>query len=656
MGKDNLEPSLLSLPQTVRWFRPTLLANAAMRAAISPVFGTFADQRMMQATIDGFARKDLAEVARRHRYSETDVADETGAVWIDYLADTADGFDSTYAMASLVAADTLKVRRRGDAVVHELPTGKILFFGGDQVYPFPSRQAYEERFVTPFRMAFASPTKPRRAFAIPGNHDWYDGLNSFDYLFCQARYGVEGGGTIAGLTFPQHRSYFAVRLPHNWWIWGVDVQFSEYLDVGQVRYFQAIAAEMRERQPDEPEHKIIICIAEPGWQYEDALGRYAKSNIEIVADVARSGHARVCAVLSGDTHHYCRYYNPELNLNLITAGGGGAFLHPTHQLSPEVGFTWDGAEHKFTMRCKPRVKGPGMEPSAFPKRSTSFWLTWGNWLFPFLNYTFATLLGTLYWVMTWMYAQTPVNRETCEIMGVRNYRPLVEDVLVNHPKECGLNGKNPLAIAGDLVAMTVQAGVHQFLLGMFALVLLFALIQYADAQRRWVKVVMGLGHWLAHMVAMVLLYLAVNYWGYWEYFGETTRVVFEPYLGDSVRALKTAAYVGQMIFGGGIVAGMVWGVYLFLFCAFGRRHWNEAFSALRLQNYKNFLRIKLEPDRATIYPIGLRRVPNRVEWLWRKGPEGGGRYMPLRPLSPELVDGPVVIDVADVRRRQGPIT
>jgi hypothetical protein len=154
---------------------------------------------------------------------------------------------------------------------------------------------------------------------------------------------------------------------------------------------------------------------------------------------------------------------------------------------------------------------------------------------------------------------------------------------------------------------------------------------------------------------MVSLYLIVNSYGYWEHLGFTTRALLEPYMGESVKVLKTAAYVLQMVFGGGIVAGMVWGVYLFLFCAFGKRHWNEAFSALRYQNYKNFLRIKLEPDRATIYPIGLRRVPSRVEWLWRSGPEGS-RYVPLRPLSPELIDGPVVINVADVRWRQGPIT
>ena len=114
-----------------------------------------------------------------------------------------------------------------------------------------------------------------------------------------------------------------------------------------------------------------------------------------------------------------------------------------------------------------------------------------------------------------------------------------------------------------------------------------------------------------------------------------------------MKALKTAAYMTQMILGGGLVAGFVWGIYLFLACAFFRRHWNDAFSALRIPDYKNFLRMKIEHDRLTIYPVGIWRTPTRLEW--RQARDKSGKYEPRIPFSPELIDGPIVIDAADVR-------
>ena len=42
---------------------------------------------------------------------------------------------------------------------------------------------------------------------------------------------------------------------------------------------------------------------------------------------------------------------------------------------------------------------------------------------------------------------------------------------------------------------------------------------------------------------------------------------------------------------------------------FGRMHSEEAFAALRIKNYKNFLRLKFEPDKLTIYPLGIDKIP-----------------------------------------------
>ena len=232
-------------------------------------------------------------------------------------------------------------------------------------------------------------------------------------------------------------------------------------------------------------------------------------------------------------------------------------------------------------------------------------------------------------------------------------RPLIEDILVYHTKTCGLQGATWGAKLQDLIGVSFQAGIYTFLLGIFGLLLLVALISYADARAKWKKVLMGTLHWIVHLAAMVGLYCLVNTYGYWEWFGDWTNSLLQTIFGTSIGILKTVAYTLQMIFGGGIVAGFVWGFYLFINCAFFSRHWNDAFGALRYPDYKNFLRMKLEPDRLTIFPIGLWRVPTRVEWRMGSGKDAG-KYIPLVKLSPELIDDPIVIEAASIATRGGP--
>ena len=43
------------------------------------------------------------------------------------------------------------------------------------------------------------------------------------------------------IEFGQHRSYFALKLPHRWWLVGVDSALQSDLDVPQLEYFRHIA-------------------------------------------------------------------------------------------------------------------------------------------------------------------------------------------------------------------------------------------------------------------------------------------------------------------------------------------------------------------------------------------------------------------------------
>ncbi len=67
------------------------------------------------------------------------------------------------------------------------------------------------------------------AFAIPGNHDWIDGLETFQRF-------IHHRGWLGGWLLPQEKSYFALRLPHGWWLFGLDLALVDDIDMCQYRW------------------------------------------------------------------------------------------------------------------------------------------------------------------------------------------------------------------------------------------------------------------------------------------------------------------------------------------------------------------------------------------------------------------------------------
>ena len=165
----------------VSWFNPILLIKLLLNVVIADVFGQYADRRLIQAALD-----DETPKQRRERASLVDdlVPDSEGAVWFDFVADSGDGFDSTYAIAYLLAQPLLRV----DGMKDPLPRGSALFMGGDEVYPTSKRQDYTDKFRTPYGWAMPNISGDKHhppIFMIPGNHDWYDGLTNFLAMFCR---------------------------------------------------------------------------------------------------------------------------------------------------------------------------------------------------------------------------------------------------------------------------------------------------------------------------------------------------------------------------------------------------------------------------------------------------------------------------------------
>ena len=227
--------------------------------------------------------------------------------------------------------------------------------GGDQVYPVPKRSRVREPAPGPLPGGDAEPVgtsggDKHDLFAIPGSHDWYDGLLNFTNIFCRRR-------ELGALRTSQTRSYFAIALPHRWWLWGIDLQFGDFIDEAQVRYFNDIASDAMK-----PGDRIILCMAKEVDSGPKSAEVCSDRDVRYLErEVVGPAGGRIEVFLKSGRHYYSRY-EEEDGRQLITAGGGGAFLHPTHQL-PE-GTSPHGAHEDQLPQADRLPVGEGVEGAA----------------------------------------------------------------------------------------------------------------------------------------------------------------------------------------------------------------------------------------------------------------------------------------------------
>lgn len=82
-----------------RWFSPRLLWRVIQKVFASTLFGQYADRRVTHASLDQVSDQIVAE---RCGITKELCQSKEGVVWVDYVADLGDGFDSTYAIAYLL--------------------------------------------------------------------------------------------------------------------------------------------------------------------------------------------------------------------------------------------------------------------------------------------------------------------------------------------------------------------------------------------------------------------------------------------------------------------------------------------------------------------------------------------------------------------------
>ncbi|HKF32410.1 MAG TPA: hypothetical protein VKB37_08555 [Jatrophihabitantaceae bacterium] len=338
--------------RAVRWLSPRVLVSTGIRALLASIFGSYSDKRELQAVLPG--------LLYRH--------DEDDELWFDFVADLGDGFDATYSVASLLAAPSVDVGLR-------LPRGRVLILGGDEVYPTASARSYEDRMKGPYRAALPErPLLGPTMFALPGNHDWYDGLTAFLRLFTQGR-------PIGGWATRQTRSYFAIALPQRWWLFAVDAQLTSYIDEPQLAYFRGAATELR------PGDGVILCWPTPAWAHRnpedyDPIDFFDR-------DIIRPTGASIRVMLSGDYHHYARYSSDD-GSERITCGTGGAYLVATHRLRETI--TAPSPRSRMRDQTEPRTF---QLRARYPDRFASRWLTPGILGLGWRNPGFVALLGAV---------------------------------------------------------------------------------------------------------------------------------------------------------------------------------------------------------------------------------------------------------------------
>jgi hypothetical protein len=589
----------------VAWYAPPVLLQAGEELVQSQNFQRNLDRR--ESFSAALAPIDLS-------------ARDEPALWLDFIADTGDGGNATFAVARAALAARLDVRDGAQTLA--LPEADVLLFGGDLAYPGASGPVYQYRFYEPFTLALDAASRFRQpgvtqkvVAAIPQNHDWFDSASTFcRYFVAQDR------GDFLGARTPQRQTYFALRLPHGFWILGFDWALTGDLDRQQFEAFKALLDSTRDdaiRAGDD----VVLVYPEPYWTRElgdGAPAGYPRRYQRLEALLEAHG-ARIRVRLAGDLHHYHRETLAAEDTHLVTCGAGGAFLHPTHSLDvaatkhldrlPEP----DAIDEELRQRVRvghgrrgKAAPGAAFTPQAtWPPPAATRALAWRNlWALFTLrftrapwrqslpdslrdlwhsNFAFALAIGALYGINA--YVNSFVFTRSFEPDG---FRPMQE-----------------LAFTDGAVRW-LRAMVFSPLATGINLAMMAGCLRIAwEGPARWPwRVVSGAVHSMAHGFCIYALYWAAAH-------------TLAPWLGSlgPVATLSGGLALWLAVAVAGVaVGGALFGLYLALMSGLFGQLPNNAFGSLAIEGWKGFLRMRLDARGLEVLMLGTERVAPAAEW------------------------------------------
>jgi hypothetical protein len=275
------------------------------------------------------------------------------------LGDPGEGDDSQYQVLS-----PLMEKARGT---------DFTYIVSDVIYPAGDAREYEDKFAYPYREL------PGPIYAVPGNHDWYDGLHGFMTLLCGAdpdqrppahpsrnrlkRAFLDLTWREASEEFQadlermkRHRpepsgqpaSYFAIELKELVLV-GIDTGIQSGIDAEQGEWLRKMSKL--------PKDKILL-TGKP--LIVDATRKrcaIAGSNDpkESVNAIVEDPANRYIAVIGGDIHNYQRYPVEQPGgrvVQHIVSGAAGAYTKATHNIPKATVESCGCDEDDF--RCYPR--------------------------------------------------------------------------------------------------------------------------------------------------------------------------------------------------------------------------------------------------------------------------------------------------------------
>jgi hypothetical protein len=340
-------------PRAIAWFGARSFWGHLWHLAASVAATEDIDsRRWMHADDAGDFTRNVAELlgAPNVAASLTEALDSD--LWIDFIADTGDCSAVSGAVARMLFQDYEVDDPEDPQRTLVLERGHLLLFGGDTAYPVATELEIHNRVIVPFNQVLRGrpDAKNRVLLGVPGNHDWYAGLDGFGRMFRRRRGHIDRASTVVsteeeklennighfiewieafrvgrfvakrpalpllGYSPAQSASYFALRLAPALDLWGPDRQLRA-LDVDQRAFFAEAASE-------DPPHGIVLCLADPVQAFLEPNA----GGVEILRALDLSIDGDGLLVLTGDTHQYCREaFGRGIH---VTAGGGGAFLHP----------------------------------------------------------------------------------------------------------------------------------------------------------------------------------------------------------------------------------------------------------------------------------------------------------------------------------------
>ncbi|WP_242906738.1 metallophosphoesterase family protein [Actinomadura terrae] len=250
------------------------------------------------------------------------------------VGDTGEGDKSQYAVVP--------------PLLHAAAGTDFMVIASDVIYPAGDAAEYPAKFFRPYK------DYPAPIYAVPGNHDWYDGLRGFLHVFCDLdvdcapppwrgplafvpRLFWRASGTVEpsvlaearrtyrgapGQQAAQPGPYWAIDTP-SLRIVGIDTGITGRIDRDQGEWLREVSAG--------PKPKMLV-TGKPLY-VDDDLRPCPIEGGGTVDEIVRDPAHHYVAAIGGDIHNY-QHYPVTLDdgrvLHYIVSGGGGAFMHATH--------------------------------------------------------------------------------------------------------------------------------------------------------------------------------------------------------------------------------------------------------------------------------------------------------------------------------------